>query len=224
MKVKPYVLITKTILVILSCVLLAVGVCLFLQSTLGSDPISVLLDGFRRTFNITFGTAQLVYNIVMLILALIFSRQYIMLGTVASSLITGPLMNFFDPVILSVVGPEPDLKTRIVMIAIGQIILCFGVGLNLATKFGFNASDALIVTVCEKFKLKYSKLKVLFDLGHVGGGVLLGGVFGIGSVLGVIAGGPLIAFYIKWINDNIIRKLKLNEFAQESGMMVIENI
>ena len=133
-------------------------------------------------------------------------------------------MNFFDPVIRSMVGPGPDLKTRVLMIALGQIILCFGVGLNLATKFGFNASDALIVTVCEKFKLKYRNLKVLFDLGHVGGGVLLGGVFGIGSVLGVMAGGPLIAFYIKWINDNIIRKLKLNEFAEENGVIIIENI
>lgn len=224
MKDTAYVLITKTLLVILSCVLLAIGVTLFLQSTLGSDPISVLLDGLRRTFDLSFGAVQLIYNIVMLILALIFSRQYIMLGTIASSLITGPLMNVFEPVILNLVGPGPDLKTRIVMITLGQIILCFGIGLNLATKFGFNASDALIVTMCENFKLKYRNLKVLFDLGHVGGGVLLGGVFGIGSVLGVVAGGPMIAFFISWINGTIIRKLKLNEFATESGEVVVETI
>lgn len=109
------------------------------------------------------------------------------------------------------------------MITTGQVILCFGVALNLATKFGFGALDALAVTFCEKFKLKYRNMKILLDLGHVIGGVLLGGVFGIGSILGVVAGGPFIAFFINWINGTIIRWLKLNEFAQEDEVTAPAN-
>lgn len=94
MRDKSYVIISKTILIILSCVLLAIGVSLFLQSAMGSDPISVLIDGFRRTFHLSFGTVQLIYNLILLFLAVLFSRKYIMIGTVASAMITGPLMNF----------------------------------------------------------------------------------------------------------------------------------
>lgn len=224
MRDKSYVLMTKTLLIFLSCVLVAIGVSLFLQSALGTDPISVLIDGIRRTFQLSFGTVQLIYNLTLLFLAVIFSRKYIMLGTVASAVITGPLLNFFDPVILSLVGTQPNLQTRVIMIALGQVILCFGVALNLATKFGFGALDALVVTLCETFKLKYRNMKILIDLGHVIGGILLGGVFGIGSILGVVAGGPFIAFFIQWINETIIRKLKLNEFAQASKVIVIENL
>ncbi|MFZ2256650.1 MAG: DUF6198 family protein [Clostridiaceae bacterium] len=223
MRDKSYVIISKTILIILSCVLLAIGVSLFLQSAMGSDPISVLIDGFRRTFHLSFGTVQLIYNLILLFLAVLFSRKYIMIGTVASAMITGPLMNFFDPIILALVGAQPDLQSRIIMITTGQVILCFGVALNLATKFGFGALDALAVTFCEKFKLKYRNMKILLDLGHVIGGVLLGGVFGIGSILGVVAGGPFIAFFINWINGTIIRWLKLNEFAQEDEVTAPAN-
>lgn len=213
MNQKTRVLAAKTGLTVLSCIFVAVGICLFLQSALGSDPISVLLDGVRRTTGITFGTAQFIYNLVFLSLALVFSRKYIMLGTVAGSLLTGPLINLFDPLVQSVVGQSPDLWTRYLMIAVGQVILCAGVGLNLATKFGFGALDSLVVTLCERYKLKYKNLKILSDLAHVVLGILLGGVFGIGSILGVALGGPFIAFFMKSMNETLIRWLRLNEYA-----------
>lgn len=207
------VMIKKTLLTVLSCALVAIGVSLFLQSTLGSDPISVFLDGIRRTFGITFGTAQLMYNAIFLAIALVFARKYILFGTVAGSIITGPLMIFFEPVVQSLVGTQPDLATRFVMIALGEILLCMGIGMNLAAKFGFGAQDAILMRLYERYRYKYRNLKILSDTVHVIVGILLGGVFGIGSVLGVVAGGPLISFFMNLINNTLIRALRLNEFT-----------
>ncbi|ETA80744.1 YczE/YyaS/YitT family protein [Youngiibacter fragilis] len=217
MKDKPNVLVKKMFLSACSSTLVAIGVCLFLQSRLGSDPITVWLDGVRHSLRTSIGNASLINNSIMLSLALIFARKYIYVGTVMGSLIVGPMMNLFDPIIVNIFSANPTLYMRFVMMAIGQVILCMGTGLNLSLKFGFGTTDSIIVTICDHLKLKYRNMKIIFDLGYTIAGILLGGVFGIGSVVGVLTGGPMIAFFMRFINGSLIRKLKLNEFAESVG-------
>lgn len=210
MKIRPDILIKKSILITFATVLVAVGVCLFLQSALGSDPITVWIHGLRTAMGVSMGNASLLNNLVMLVLAVVFARKYIYIGTVIGALATGPLMNLFEPVVTHLFGSEPDLILRFCMMFLGQMILCAGVGLTLSVKFGFGTTDSLIVMLCTHYHLKYKNLKILSDLAYTGAGMLLGGVFGIGSVLGVVSGGPLIAFFERHLWDPLIKGLKLN--------------
>lgn len=210
-KTTPRVLIQKTILNTFATMLVAVGICFFLQSRLGSDPITVWVDGLRHTLNISMGNASLLNNVVMLILAIVFARKYIYIGTVIGALATGPLMNFFAPLVTNIFGADPNLVNRTIMMVIGQIIVCCGVALTLSVKFGFGATDSVLVTLCRHFKLKYRNVKILSDVVYTGLGILLGGVFGIGSIVGVLTGGPLITFFEKHLWDRVIRSLNLNQ-------------
>lgn len=210
MKYQPDILIKKSILITFATILVAVGICLFLQSALGSDPITVWVDGLRHTLKISMGNASLLNNLVMLLLAVLLARKYIYIGTVIGALGTGPLMNFFEPLVTKVFGADPDLYRRVLMMSLGQVILCAGVGLTLSVKFGFGTTDSLIVKLCTRYHLKYKNVKILSDLAYTGAGMLLGGVFGIGSVVGVLSGGPLIAFFENHLWDPMVKHLKLN--------------
>jgi uncharacterized membrane protein YczE len=104
------------------------------------------------------------------------------------------------------------------MILIGQVILCIGIALNLSANFGFGTVDSIIVTMCDHKNWKYKNLKVIFDLGYTAFGILLGGVFGIGSILGVVTGGPLISYSKKVIDNTVIKWLQLDEYEESLGV------
>lgn len=197
----------KTVLVSFSTILVALGVALFLQSQLGSDPMTVWVDGLRRAMRIPLGNASLIYNLVMLLLALIFARKYIHLGTVIASLGVGPMLKVLDPLLIQLLGANPNMQTRVAMMLTGQIILCYAIGLNLSLKFGFGTADALIVRLCESYHLKYKNVKILADLLYTLGGVLLGGIIGIGSLVAVVTGGPLITWFMVRGTDPMVEKL-----------------
>lgn len=210
MKETKEIILIKSILTIISTVLIAIGICLFLESSLGSDPITLWIDGLRRSLNMTMGNASLLNNLVTLALAVLFARKFIHLGTVINAVGIGLLMNLFSPWILQIVGDDPTLVMRVAIMLLGQLILTFGVALNLSTRFGFGTTDALLVRLAERFRLKYRNLKTLADLTYTVAGILLGGVFGVGSLVAVLSGGPLIAYFMKHGASHLVGLFRLD--------------
>ena len=56
----------QTVLAIASAILLTgLGVALFVHANLGSDTITVFIDGLHRILNVSYGTASRIYNAIM---------------------------------------------------------------------------------------------------------------------------------------------------------------
>ena len=206
----------KTILISLSTFLVALGITLFLQSRLGSDPMTVWIDGLSRALAMPLGNASLLNNGVMLALALAFARRYIHLGTVIGALFTGPILNVLDPLVRHWMGNDPSLILRVGMMLTGQIIMCYAIALNLSVRFGFGTADALIVTLCDRFRLKYRNIKILADLIYTLVGFALGGIVGIGSLVAGLTGGPIISWFrAHWTDPLMERVNPLNTLVSE---------
>ena len=85
----------QTVLAIATAVLLTgLGVALFVHANLGSDTITVFVDGLHRTLNVSYGTASRIYNVIMLIIALIVSFKNIGWATIIYALTVGFAMDF----------------------------------------------------------------------------------------------------------------------------------
>ncbi len=201
----------KTTFITISTAMISLGICLFLQSRLGSDAITIFVDGLRNSLGLSMGNATLLNNGVMLTLSVIFARKFIHLGTVIVAIGTGVFINFFDPLIVGLVGADPELPVRILMMVAGQIIFTAGVAFNLSTRFGFGTTDALLVRLTEKYRLKYKNVKILSDVTYAAVGFLLGGVVGIGSIVSVITGGSLIAWFEQHLFDHLARRSRIHE-------------
>ena len=147
---KQEVVLKRTVLCVIGTILIGLGVTIFLKSQLGSDPTSIWVDGLHAFFSISYGNASLVNNIITLGIALIVARKYIYVGTVIGALLTGPVMNFFDPYIDMVFSTNPSFIIRLFMIVLGHIIVCNGIAFNLAAKFGFSPPDCIITAICDK--------------------------------------------------------------------------
>ena len=71
------------------------GVTLFLQSSLGSDPFSVLVQGISVQAGLSFGTIHIIVTCSLMALMLIGARGYVLPGTVVCAFCGGPIIDAF---------------------------------------------------------------------------------------------------------------------------------
>lgn len=174
--------------------LISLGVSLFLESRLGSDPLTVLQEGIHHVLHISVGTASFLYNAVILTAALILARNKLGVGTVIYSLTVGFFIDLYCGVLSRM--PVGDLLTvRIVCLTAGQIVLSMGYALLIELKLGVNGLDAILLYLETKIHLSYKYLRTLADALYALSGFLLGGVIGLGTIVSILATGYFIAVF-----------------------------
>lgn len=175
--------------------LVGVSVALFLENGLGSDSIGLLCDGISRSASLSYGNASLAYNLTIILIALCFARRNLGAGTVVYALCSGYFIDFYLWLLSPLSLGENPLPFRFLGFALGQILLSFALALLIQLKLGMNALDALICRLSETFRLPYAVLRTGADISYVIAGALMGGVFGVGTILSVLLTGTMIRFF-----------------------------
>ncbi len=188
----------QTVLAIATAVLLTgLGVALFVHANLGSDTITVFVDGLHRTLNVSYGTASRIYNVIMLIIALIVSFKNIGWATIIYALTVGFAMDFFEVLLAPLNIVNMNILIRLLVACLGQI--CFGLTYALLIKYrkGMNQVDAIAYAIVNKTNISFKWIRTGADVVLLVIGWLLGGVIGIGSVIAMSTTGILIDFFLK---------------------------
>lgn len=188
----------QTVLAIATAVLLTgLGVALFVHANLGSDTITVFVDGLHRTLNVSYGTASRIYNVIMLIIALIVSFKNIGWATIIYALTVGFAMDFFEVLLAPLNIVNMNILIRLLVTCLGQI--CFGLTYALLIKYrkGMNQVDAIAYAIVNKTNIPFKWIRTGADVVLLVIGWLLGGVIGIGSVIAMSTTGILIDFFLK---------------------------
>ena len=91
----------KTCLALFAAVnLTGIGVALFIHANLGSDTVTVFVDGLSRLLGCSLGSASRIYNSLMLIIALLVARKHIGWCSVVYALSVGFLIDFYSELLL----------------------------------------------------------------------------------------------------------------------------
>ena len=72
----------KIVLSLTGGALIGIGAGTILYAGVGGDTVTVFQDGLHALFNISYGQTSRIYNVVFVVLALIFARKYSGAGTV----------------------------------------------------------------------------------------------------------------------------------------------
>lgn len=201
----------KTILLCISMVICAFGVTLLIKAQLGSDPMSVWVEGLSKVFGISLGAASLGNNLVLLVFALVFALRNIHIGTVMSSLFFGACISLWEPVINNILGSAPTVAFRVIVTIVGVIIVAFGAGFTVSLRLGFGACDCTLFALSEKKGWPYRFLKMGTDAFFAVVGVIFGGVIGFGSVLSMLVTGPLVEIFAKLFDQTLLKTLNLQD-------------
>lgn len=208
--------IQRILIVCLGIVAMACGIAIFYAMNIGSDPISVFVDGQHRILGISYGTVNIIDSAVYLIIVLIFSRDLISFITFILTFAMGPLINMFVGLLgrlisaegsltiqyvatkgFIIIPPEGDYWIRLLMQVPAVSLIGFGLGLYLSANLGAAPLDAFMLLLKNKSGKSLKKVKITMDFIATIIGFLFGGIVGAGTIIAVFATGPIASLTLK---------------------------
>jgi len=171
--------------------LCACGVVLFFESELGLPPWDVLHQGLAEQLGISFGAANLVVSLVVLLLVWRL-KAMIGLGTLLNAILVGSFVIFLTAIDAVDALSQDMLGVRIALIALG--LVCFGVGsaFYICASLGAGPRDSLMLVTSRGLGVRLGAARTGLELAALVVGFLLGGTVGIGTLVFAVGIGPVV--------------------------------
>ena len=210
--------IIRSVILITGLIIAHFGVTLFLLSDLGSDPFNVLVQGITRKLADSFGLSFLTHGrvhmsvcILIMLILLIIDRSYVKIGTIICMFCGGPIIDLFTVLLGKTASNFTSLPSRVIMVALGCIILAYGMTIVIKSDAGTGPNDLVAVVISDKLKKKFSITRLIADAAFTLAGFLMGGTVGVGTAISVILVGPVAGVFLP-VNakmvEGIIRRIK----------------
>lgn len=195
----------KLLVLTLGVAFIALGATILVKSNIGGDSVIVLQQGFTLLIGFTLddlGLGILILNSLLIIVLYLMNKKMVNIGTFITSLLIGPLVSLYS--LLPFLKEPENLVFQILMTILGCIVTSLGIAIYIIANIGYSPYEGIMITIQEKTKVRFSIVKVLGDALMFGIGVLLGGKFGIGSIIAIILFGPLIELFLRILRPKFI--------------------
>lgn len=199
--------IKKFIIMIMAIVVIAFGVTGLRLSNFGTDPFNCMNIGVSSHLPISYGTYQLIVNIILFIPLVIIKPKIMGPGAIANMFFSAYIVEFFMWLFglfgITIDSLYGNIGIRCVCLVIGILCMCMGAAMYMECQMGTAAYDALGMVIDERSrgKLNYRGIRILTDVVCVTIGILSQSVVGIGTVIGAFFTGPLISVFRKMIRN-----------------------
>lgn len=186
----------RVILLLVGLTIAHLGVTLFLQADLGSDPFNVLIQGLHRSIpwpeaiGVTHGTVHVGVSFLIILVLLVVDRSYIRIGTLLCMILGGPIIDMFTVVLQNVINAESVFIWRLACLVLGCVILAFGMTIVIKSQAGTGPNDLVAVVISDKAKWKFGIVRIVVDICFALAGFLLGGTLGLGTIVCACLVGP----------------------------------
>ncbi len=213
MKRSPREWLIRILILMIGLSIAHLGVTLFLLSELGSDPFNVLIQGLFRSLSsltewgfLTHGRVHIAVSLLIILILLLTDRSYIKIGTVLCMVCGGPIIDFFTLLLTPLFEKIGSLPLRILVLAVGCVILAYGMTIVIKSDAGTGPNDLVAIVISDKLHRKFSVVRMIVDVCFVTVGWLLGGTFGIGTIICAALVGPVAGFFLPH-NQRIIERI-----------------
>ena len=197
--------IVRLILALLGTTIGEFGIGCYYGCGLGTDPISVFVDGFHSISGLSYGTISTICNVIQAMLIFLFIRQYLGIGTLIGVLIGGPLIDVFETLVRTSFPLETtSLPIRIAILIAGLITTGIGYALGIVCRMGVGCFQFIPLILSEKTPLDLKYTQMISDAAFFLIGLLLGGVVGIGTIVGVFLTGYIMSYVIGLIDKKVV--------------------
>ena len=180
----------KIIIIVIGSIIAAYGITLALYAGFGGATLAVLWQGISRTFHISIGMASLIVAIVMIVFAFFYDRSQIHIGTILYQIVYSLCVDLFANAHVY----STHLWVNALIMLLGVMLFAVGTGFYAAASLGRGSYEALTFSLAEKNGWQVKVVRMILDIVMVIAGVLLGGKFGICTIVTIILSGPVIQF------------------------------
>lgn len=207
----------RVVLLLVGLWIAHLGVTLFLQTNLGSDPFNVFVQGLFRAIpwptwaGMTHGRVHLLVSLLIMVVLLVVDRSYVGIGTVLCMALGGPIIDVYTLWLAPFLNETLPLAVRVPMLAVGCVILAFGMTIVIRSQAGTGPNDLVAVVLSDKSGKPFGPVRIGVDLTFALVGFALGGVVGIGTIICAFLVGPAAQLFFP-VSEKICVCV-LNQFA-----------
>ena len=187
--------IKKSLVILLSSYGFGLSMAITIKANIGVDPITLMMDGATKFFNINFSVANWAVSGVCILLMLLFNRKGIHIATVIMMILIGVFCDLNNWIISMIYpGDVTFLPVQIIMALFGFIILGVFIGSYLPMEMGNAPTDGVVKIIFNFFNAKFPKFSydyamyIMYIFSFCIGWAL-GGVWGIGTLVGLFVPG-----------------------------------
>ncbi len=185
--------IKKLPVLMLGFILIAIGIVVIKNTSLGLFPWGVLHEGLVEVTPFTLGQVTQLVGVAILLLSLCI-KIYPGLGTLLNILCIGFFVDVVDKITPSF---SDNMLLRLLLLALGIAITSLGRALYIQCRLGKGPRDGLFVGMTKFTGISVKYTKPFTEIIAVGLGWILGGVVGIGTVIMFLFSGVFVNWFFK---------------------------
>lgn len=195
---KDKLLIKRIATAIFGLSIIGIGIGITLKANLGVDPVSVMQTGLAKQFNMSYGNANALSSLVIIVFIFLIDRKYLSVATFLALF----LIAYVADLTLFLLGGLTIhlLFFEVVGLLLGIILIAAGVAIYTQVNLGAGAVDAVSMLISDKTEYQYRWVRMACDFSFLLAGVLLQGAIGLGTVLIALFTGPLIQWFLPHTN------------------------
>jgi hypothetical protein len=183
----------KTLLIlIIGLWIFGTGDAVIIAAGLGVAPWTVLAQGIGNQLNWTIGEATFFISVIVLFLWIPLKEKP-GIGTILNAILIAAAIDIMEPIL-----PHPEeLLFQIIQVLLGTILVGIGSGFYLTANLGPGPRDGWMTGIQRITKIPIGKIRTTIEIVVLSIGWLLGGIFGIGTIIFAILIGPIVALFLQ---------------------------
>lgn len=201
--------IVRVLILVVGLIIAHLGVTMFLLTNLGADPFNVMIQGISGKLPLSHGVTHMGICLLIIIILLLVDKSYIKIGTVICMAFGGPIIDGFTFILKNMIHDGLYLWLRLLIVVVACVVLAFGMTLVITSDAGTGPNDLVAVVLSDKLHKKFGIVRVIVDVSFFAVGALLGGVFGIGTLVCAFLVGTAAGVIMPFSNRCVNKVLKL---------------
>jgi uncharacterized protein len=171
--------------------LFAVAIVLILESKLGLSPWDVLNQGLSKHTPLSFGMANIAIGLTVLLVGWSLGGSP-GLGTVANAVFVGAFIQGLTSIHDVTALAHEGLPVRIPLLVVGIWLIGPATALYIGADFGAGPRDTLMLVGSRRTGRRVGLVRGALEVCALAIGIVLGGTFGVGTVLFAALVGPVV--------------------------------
>lgn len=198
----------KYILYVLGILILTLCISLTIQSDLGTSPFDALLVGLSKQVGLTIGSWEILIAFLMIFCNSLLKRQRPEFFGLLTAFITGLGIDIWLFLLQDLVQPE-QMLSKLSCLAIGLIVIGLGTAIYLHASFAPIPVDRLMLIIRDLTGMNILFSKTFIYLFFLVMAIIFNGPIGIGTLLTVCLGGPILNCFMPLI-DKVLNNHTIN--------------
>lgn len=181
----------RTTLHLMGVVVIAFGVAMMLWNNFGVGPMDVFIGAIRVRTGVPLAVAVYITVGMLLALAWLLGRRP-GIGNLLTPLVLGPVLQLFFAQFQHLPAPQ-GLLMQVPVQLVAVAVIAIGAGATITANIGAGTAELLTAATSGKTGHSEPRVRLALEMSWFGIGALLGGPFGVGTVLVALTIGPAVA-------------------------------